>query len=214
MAAVRAHQEGILEKHDGPPSAGRRVYCTAHDDRPAIGVCTSCGKAFCAECACPSDPLTTCAQCTTDSDDDSRSNSDLRLKLVAHFRDGRIMKGTTARVNMSAEGFYMKLLRGDLNGSRVFVPFKELKSVYHVRDFEGSPDTRRVNGTHVEAQLLGRKIVIEYGDGEQLECFLTGRYRPSTPRFNVVPANGSSNNISVLVERTAVAGIDFVTPGT
>ncbi len=124
------------------------------------------------------------------------------------------MKGTTARVNLSAEGFYMKLLRGDLNGSQVFVPFKELKSVYHVRDFEGTSNAHDANGAHVEPQSPGRKIVIHYGDGERLECFLTGRYRSSSPRFNVLPANGSSNNISVLVERSAVTGIDFVAPAT
>ncbi len=135
----------------------------------------------------------------------------MQLKLVAHCRDGRVLKGITTRnsLSLSAEGFSMDVVRGERKGTEVFVPFRDLKSVYHVRDFEGDPASKNGNGagTHVESHMLGDRVSIRYADGETLEGFLTGKYRPESPRFSIVPGNGSCNNISVLVERSAVAEV-------
>lgn len=39
------------------------MYCATHPDRPAIGACTSCGRAVCNECAVDMGGRLTCREC-------------------------------------------------------------------------------------------------------------------------------------------------------
>ena len=195
------------------------MYCYNHSDRVAAGRCRACGRGFCSECASEATPDDQCLSCATGGKTATpdvrpapgrwRSVEDLPLKLVAHFKDGRVLKGTTTHLNVSSEGFTMQVLRGEMKDDRIFVPFSKLKSVYHVRDFEGSPDADRPNGKRMDSSALGDRIVIRYRDGEHLEGFLAGKFRPANRRFSVVPAHEAGNNISILVERSAVEDIQI-----
>ena len=199
------------------------MFCDTHKDRPGAGECRACGHTFCSRCASDNEPRTLCTSCAV-RERDARGDAAVQLKLVAHCRDGRVLKGITTRssLSLSAEGFFMDMIRGERNGTEVFVPFRDLKSVYHVRDFEGDPAAKNGNGAgaHVESHILGERVSIRYADGERLEGFLTGKYRAESPRFSVIPGNGSSNNISILVERSAVdevildGGAQEATPAT
>jgi tetratricopeptide (TPR) repeat protein len=53
----------------------------------------------------------------------------------------------------------------------------------------------------------GNAVVIEFKDGEVLRGSCLHRYDPGDERFYLIPDDPNSNNISVLVEASALAGV-------
>jgi tetratricopeptide (TPR) repeat protein len=108
-------------------------------------------------------------------------------------------------LNLEGDGFHLDLV--DKNGrpkgrSRHF-GFQDIKAVFHVKRY-----TDEVGGP-AEVDTLaeppqGAALVVEFQDGELLEGHCLRTYRAAAPRFYLVPDDPESNNITVLVERSAV----------
>lgn len=127
--------------------------------------------------------------------------------VVAHFLDGRILKGTSLDVDPNRPTCHIRTSASEM----VPVRLDEMKALYFVKSLEG-------NRTHKDAskpepgdvRLHGvRQIEITFKDGEKM-VGLTHHYPPTRNFFFVLPIDPQTNTIRLLVNRFAVTRIDAV----
>lgn len=121
--------------------------------------------------------------------------------VVARFLDGRTIKGTSLDVDPAKPAFHVR----PPEGTTAEVKLKDLKALFFVRSLEGdmarhegralAPDDPRTHGSTA--------VSLQFPDGEVM-VGLTNRFPPNRPYFFVVPVDPESNNIRILVNRTAV----------
>jgi hypothetical protein len=122
-------------------------------------------------------------------------------EVVAHFLDHRIVKGQSLDVDPAKPTCHVRTLDQGV----VEVKLADLKALFFVRDLAGDP-ARNDDAviTPDDARVRGAAAIeIEFTDGERLVA-LTVRFPPAKPFFFVLPADGSSNNVRILVNRAAV----------
>lgn len=109
-------------------------------------------------------------------------------RVVARFNNGRLVKGTTSDFFPNREVFHVETQDGEI----VTVSHGELKAVFFVRDFRGNPSHQKKNRFDPSAPVIGRKIRVEFKDGEVIVGTTQG-YQPDRPGFFLVPADSRSN---------------------
>ena len=124
--------------------------------------------------------------------------------VVAHFKDGRVLKGSSLAVDPNKPSFPLR----PKEGKAVDIQFKDLKAVFFVRSLEGdahyvdartmSPGDPRSHGS--------TKVRLEFEDGETL-LGLVNSYPPAKQFFYLNPLDAHSNNIRILVNRGAVTSV-------
>jgi hypothetical protein len=122
-------------------------------------------------------------------------------EVVAHYLDHRIVKGQSLDVDPAKPTCHVRTLEHGV----VEVKLADLKALFFVRDLSGDPsrsDEHVVAPTDVRTRGAAL-IELEFVDGEKL-LGLTVRYPPIKPYFFVLPADGTSNNVRILVNRAAV----------
>jgi hypothetical protein len=129
-------------------------------------------------------------------------------KVVARFQDGRVLKGLTGDFVAAGETFH--IARADAPSAPPHpVMLSDLKAVFFVKDFAGNPmhDERK----HFERgrTLIGRKLRIEFKDGEVM-VGTTNVYEPGTHGFFLVPADAASNIERCFVVAEATAQVIFL----
>jgi tetratricopeptide (TPR) repeat protein len=129
-----------------------------------------------------------------------------RQRLVVHSKQGETACGVCFALNVASEGFHLDLVdrHGQPQGKTTFIRFEELKAVFYVKSFDGKYDTHL---QYREPVAMGSSVVVEFRDGEIMYAETTQTYARQQPRFHVIPQDVSTNNISVLVERSAIKGI-------
>ena len=110
-------------------------------------------------------------------------------RVVAHYRDGRLVKGSTSDFLPTRELFHVAPETG---GALVSVPLAELKAVFFVRDLVGNREHRARNEFDPQKPAIGRKIRVTFKDGEVMVGTTQG-YQPGRSGFFVVPADPASN---------------------
>jgi hypothetical protein len=110
-------------------------------------------------------------------------------RIVAHYRDGRLLKGATSDFSPNREWFHVAAEGG---GTPAVVRFNELKAVFFVRDLEGDPQHRSRNDFAADKPVVGHKIQVAFEDGEVMVGTTQG-YQPGRPGFFVVPADPTAN---------------------
>jgi hypothetical protein len=124
--------------------------------------------------------------------------------VVARYRDGRLVKGTSMDVSPEKPRCHIQTS----NGERIPVELGELKALFFVKTLEG-------NSKHQEAmemsagdrRSLGSAIVaVVFEDGEQIVGF-TNRYPPRGSFYFITPVDSRSNNLRVLVNQAAVRSV-------
>jgi len=191
--------------------------CRVHPREPAVGYCSRCGSFGCSQCllTCSDDNLY-CLSCirklhlkVAEAASESRSARAVHLKLVVRLKSGRLLTGTSYKLDPTEVAFPLIPVSGPRAGEPIQVRFDDVKSVYHVRDFVSADG--RSPGPRVSERLVrrgGQEITVRYHDGEILRGYPSGTYRPEQERFWVIPSE-PGNNISVLVERSAAASIEL-----
>jgi hypothetical protein len=109
-------------------------------------------------------------------------------RVVARFRDGRTIKGSTADFLPTRDVFHVHTSAGET----VPVRHADLKAVFFVRDLAGNPAHHDKKDFEAGQAVPGRKIRVEFQDGEVMVGTTQG-YQPSRPGFFVVPADPTSN---------------------
>jgi len=193
--------------------------CRVHPREPAVGYCTRCGSFGCSRCllTCVDENLY-CLACirklqlkVAEAASESRSARAVHLKLVVRLKNGKMLKGTSYKLDPTSKGFPLIPVMGPKAGELVQVLFEDVKSVYHVREF--APTEREGAAAGADERLKrrgGQEITIRYSDGEVLRGYPSGMYRPDQSRFWVIPLD-AGNNISILVERSATFSIELAT---
>ena len=130
-------------------------------------------------------------------------------KIVARYRDGRTLKGTTQNFFPNKPNFHVNRQGGTGPGDLVEVKIEDLKAIFFVRDFTG-------NKKHVERKKLamgdrpqGRMMEVTCKDGEVIVGTTSG-YEPKRPGFFLFPIDSSANNARVYVVASAVRTARFL----
>ncbi|HKI94284.1 MAG TPA: hypothetical protein VJ992_03230 [Gemmatimonadales bacterium] len=126
-------------------------------------------------------------------------------KIVAHFSDHSVVKGTSLDVDPGRPTCHVHTPEQGV----VEVDLTQLKAVFFVKDFGGRPDYReRHEPATGDSRLRGsRQVFVTFHDGERLGGLMT-RFPPNRPFFYMLPMDPESNNIRVLVNREAVTALE------
>ena len=123
-------------------------------------------------------------------------------RVVARFRDGRLVKGITSNFQPLRDGFHVHTAGGEIAA----IDRAELKALFFVRDLDGDPTRRDSTRFSPERPAPGRKIRVEFPDGEVIVGTTQG-YQPNRPGFFVIPADASSNNERCFVVTAATSRV-------
>ena len=124
-------------------------------------------------------------------------------KIVVRFKNGDIKKGVTGDFFPNKDAFHLQLETKEI----LEVDVEELKVICFVKDFLGNKD--RVDNYRDEIPAGGRKIQVEFSDGEVLVGFTQG-YSSGRTAFFVVPADLENNNDRIYVITSATKKISFL----
>ena len=126
-------------------------------------------------------------------------------KVVAHYLNGRILKGLSIDVDVLKPICHVR----SSGGPAVEVKLADLKALYLVRDLEGDPGRHEsIRVTQGDSRLHGSTLVtLQFPDGEKL-VGLMNRYPPNRPYFFLIPVDPGSNNIRILVNAAAVTSLE------
>jgi len=215
------------------------MKCPVHSDKDVVGYCTDCGAFGCDICLVPTGTgESLCLKCGKAKNaavhegkkglvsrllgekkqaksDQGRStfarSSVVRKgaagrKLEVRYKKDKIIKGTTYKLDMNTLGFYLVPIDPEEEEQRVFVNFSDLKAIYFVRDFEGKSDRSDAPPEYVAE---GDEVKVAFQDGEIVEGRTLRRFDPTCQRFFIIPRRVGGNIISILVERSALKGIEM-----
>ena len=129
------------------------------------------------------------------------------LKVVARFREGTLLKGSTQDFFPKKESFHVQV-EGRPGEPLQEVEVSQLKALFFVKTFEGDPQHQSPESLD-GATGSGRKMLVTFEDGEQMLGFTMG-YNPQAAGFFLIPADAESNNERVFVVNAAVTSIDWV----
>lgn len=134
----------------------------------------------------------------------------MQNKIVVRFADGRLLKGNTADFGPERPMFHVTPATEKNPPAAVEkVKVADLKAVFFVKDFAGDPSYNELK-TFGETRLpQGRRIQVEFKDGEILVGTTTG-YQPGRVGFFLVPADPKSNNDRCFVVAGAVKEVKFL----
>jgi tetratricopeptide (TPR) repeat protein len=129
-----------------------------------------------------------------------------RQRLVVRYADGRTDYGVCYALNPREPTFHLDRVGPDgrTTGETIQIRFSELKALFHVKSFDGKFDKKQQYPDLVET---GPELVVEFEDGETIHGLAARNYAPDMPRFFLVPKDGDTNNIAMLVERAATRGV-------
>jgi hypothetical protein len=126
-------------------------------------------------------------------------------KVVVHYLNGRILKGTTQDFFPNRALFHLQPLE---RGTAEEVRIKDLKAVFFVKAYEGNGARRDLRGfVAAPAETSqGKKIAVQFRDGELL-CGYSLSYSPERLGFFIFPADPGSNNLRAFVIKTATRDV-------
>ena len=131
-------------------------------------------------------------------------------KVVAHYQDGRIVKGFTVDFLPTKPSFHLTLADAPQPIKPVEVLLAQLKAVFFVKNLEGGPQPHAHRQDFEPGKpALGRKVRVIFKDGENLLGTTQG-YDASRPGFFVFPADTGSNNERIFVVKGATKQVSFV----
>jgi hypothetical protein len=133
----------------------------------------------------------------------------MQVKIVVRYADGRVAKGHTADLSPDKPRFHLLGDRPAETGALAEVWLKDLKAVFFVRDFTGNPQHNERKEFAPGERSQGRKVRVEFLDGEVLLGYTMG-YNPQRPTFFLVPGDDTSNNERILVVLQAVKAVTFL----
>lgn len=124
--------------------------------------------------------------------------------VVVRFPDGAVLKGITNNFFPNKDRFH---LTDKDTGEVREISITGLKAVFFVHSFDG--DAAYSDRSDVERTGLGKKIEVEFKDGETLLGYSQG-YTPNRSGFFVFPADPQSNNDRVFVLTAATRSVRFL----
>jgi hypothetical protein len=118
-------------------------------------------------------------------------------RVVAHFLDGRLLKGTTQDFFPNRASFHLQPVEG---GPTTEIRCKTLKALFFVKQYTGDAKRRDLRGFIAASNetAQGKKLAVRFKDGELL-CGYSLSYLPDREGFFMFPADSGSNNLRIYV---------------
>jgi hypothetical protein len=130
------------------------------------------------------------------------------IKVVAHYLDGKLLKGFIQGFNENAPFFYV-LLDTSPGSKSMLVKMTEIKALFFVKTLDGNKEYMErklfADGDHSQ----GRKAEVIFKDGEVLQGTAAG-YDRNRPGFYLIPADPDSNNSRIFVIMSSVKDFHFL----
>ena len=190
------------------------MNCPNHPKNEVTGYCSVCASFGCAEClkmhegnlVCPKHYAPVARQLEEEARRADVRKKHVRQRLVVRFKDGRTVGGVCFALNIAESGFHLDVVdtAGASLGQTQYMLFRELKAVFYVKSFDGNFD-KTIH--YREWNPEGGELVVVFKDGEILRGFSLHKYNPDSERFYVMPVKADTNNISMLVEASAVEAV-------
>ena len=130
-------------------------------------------------------------------------------RVVAHFTDGRLIKGVTNDFLPGKERFHVVPAEAPPGSKPLELIVGDLKALFFVRDFAGSPEHKESDQFDPRKPPAGRKIRVVFKDGEVMVGATQG-YQPGRPGFFLIPADAQSNNERCFVVTAATQEVSFL----
>jgi hypothetical protein len=130
-------------------------------------------------------------------------------KVVARFADGRTVKGTTVDFLPGREVIHVIEANAPADAATIPIRMRELKALFFVKDLVGDPHRSKTREPGPALPAAGRKIKVEFNDGEVL-VGTTMAFQHGRPGFFVEPADDSVNEERCYVMVAATKDITFL----
>ncbi len=190
------------------------MKCPNHTGKDTVGYCSVCATFGCEECLSQHDGNYYCRkhfkpfakEIKEAEKHEKLRKKPTRQRLVVRYLDGKIEHGVCFALNPKESGFHLDLTDDDgiSKGESIFISFSDLKAVFYVKSFDGKYD----KSVHYRSWAPeGGEVVVMFNDGEKTRGDMLHKYRGDEPRFFLIPHDQKSNNISTLVERSAIEGV-------
>lgn len=128
----------------------------------------------------------------------------MRIKIVVRYADGRVEKGSTEDFSPNKDFFHMT----EKDTAKVItVSVRDLKAIFFVKTFEGNRDYHE--NYDVVKTGLGRRIRVEFRDGEKLVGYTQG-FSPDRLGFILFTSDTNSNNDRIFVVMSATSKVEFI----
>lgn len=124
-------------------------------------------------------------------------------KVIVRYKDGALKKGNTSDFFPNKASFHLTPLEGKIEEINV----ENLKAVFFVKDFKGNKGYQKKYEDTIQG--AGRKVVVNFSDGESITGFALG-YSPDRQGFFMTPADLNSNNERIFVVKSATQAIKFL----
>ena len=128
-------------------------------------------------------------------------------RLVARYKDGRMIKGRSTDFSPNKESFTM--MAPDDIESTTQVVLEHLKALFFVRGFVGDPAYDPSKGFQKTPPGAGLKLRVRFEDGEVL-LGTTHAYHEDEAGFFLTPADPDANTIRVFVVNSSVAEVEEI----
>jgi hypothetical protein len=138
-------------------------------------------------------------------------------KVVARFRDGRIVKGHVIRFSIESD---MIVLNNETTGEENPIAIEELKAIFFVKSFQGVREhvEKKVFGIR---KLAGRRVFVKFHDKESLvgciegavpwdKGFSLAKLGEKAKGFFLTPVDGDSNNEKIFVVGSAIQDVQIM----
>ncbi len=132
-----------------------------------------------------------------------------KVKIVARYLDGRMVKGFTQDFFPNKPSFHIFEHEGNLSTGGVQVFLRDLKAVFFVRDFRGKADYDERKHFTPEERPSGRLVEVTFNDGEIVVGSTLG-YDPKRTGFFLFPPDPKSNNARVFALSQAVRKVRYL----
>ncbi len=138
---------------------------------------------------------------------DTKNN---RNKVVARFKDGRMVKGFTLNFSPTKSTFHIATPKGKNEKSTHEIETEELKAIFFVKKFEGDKgykEKKRFEEAD-DSEVRGQRVSVEFDDGEIIRG-KTLAYKGRRNGFFIVPVDPQSNNERIYVVSSAVRNVQI-----
>jgi hypothetical protein len=124
-------------------------------------------------------------------------------RVVAHYADGRILKGECNDFFPGRPLFHLKDATTD---EITEIQIGDLKGVFFVKSLTGNKAYN--DQTDVERPGFGKRIRVRFKDGEIIQGYTSG-YSEERPAFFLFPADPDSNNDKIFVVSAETTEVVF-----
>jgi hypothetical protein len=133
----------------------------------------------------------------------------MQNKIVARYKDGRLMKGVTGDFMPNRDIFHLVPMDAPPGVKPIDIPVRDLKAVFFVKDYVGNSQYQEKKVFEPTKPVPGRKIKVVFTDSEVILGTTQG-YQPGRPGFFIIPADPQSNNERLYVVTAATQEVSFV----